>query len=62
VKSKSIAAPLPEFVEPMKAKLVDSSPGLVPHKRNPKMIYTHYRDLVTPEDAQAFWQIYPTGN
>jgi bifunctional non-homologous end joining protein LigD len=26
VKAKSIAAPLPEFFEPMKAKLVDSRP------------------------------------
>lgn len=26
------------------------------------MIYTHYRELVTPEDAVEFWQILPNGD
>jgi integrase len=29
------------------------------HRGNPKMLYAHYRDLVTPEDAEAFWKIIP---
>jgi integrase len=27
------------------------------HQGNPRMLFNHYRDLVTPEDATAFWEI-----
>jgi integrase len=27
------------------------------HRGNPQMLYRHYREVVTPEDAQAFWKI-----
>ncbi len=27
------------------------------HRGNPRMLYAHYRELVTPEDAKAFWEI-----
>jgi phosphoribosyl 1,2-cyclic phosphodiesterase len=30
------------------------------HKGNPRMLFNHYRDLVTPEDAVAFWEIMPS--
>jgi integrase len=29
------------------------------HQGNPRMLFNHYRDLVTPEDATAFWEILP---
>jgi len=29
------------------------------HQGNPRMLYNHYRELVTPEDATAFWEILP---
>jgi len=29
------------------------------HRGNAQMLYTHYRQLVTPEDALAFWEIAP---
>jgi integrase len=29
------------------------------HQGNPRMLFNHYRDLVTPEDATAFWEIMP---
>ena len=29
------------------------------HRGNPRMLYAHYRELVTPEDAKAFWEIVP---
>jgi integrase len=29
------------------------------HRGNPQVLYDHYRELVTPEDAQAFWAITP---
>ena len=30
------------------------------HQGNPRMLFNHYRDLVTPEDAAAFWEIKPS--
>ncbi len=29
------------------------------HRGNPRMLYAHYRELVTPEAAKAFWEIKP---
>jgi integrase len=29
------------------------------HQGNPRVLFNHYRDLVTPEDATAFWEIMP---
>jgi integrase len=29
------------------------------HQGNPRMLFNHYRDLVAPEDATAFWEIMP---
>jgi integrase len=29
------------------------------HRGNPRMLYAHYRELVTPEDAKEFWKIVP---
>ena len=29
------------------------------HRGNPKMLFAHYRELVTPEAADAFWKIVP---
>lgn len=29
------------------------------HRGNPRMLYAHYRELVTPEDAEKFWTINP---
>jgi integrase len=29
------------------------------HRGNAQMLYAHYRQLVTPEDARAFWEIAP---
>jgi integrase len=29
------------------------------HQGNPRMLFNHYRDLVTPEDATTFWEIMP---
>jgi integrase len=29
------------------------------HQGNPRMLFNHYRDLVTPEDAAALWEIIP---
>jgi integrase len=29
------------------------------HRGNPKMLFAHYRELVTPEEAEAFWKISP---
>jgi integrase len=31
------------------------------HRGNPRMLYDHYRELVTPEHAREFWKIVPTG-
>ena len=29
------------------------------HRGNPRMLYAHYRELVTPEAAAEFWKIFP---
>ena len=29
------------------------------HQGNPHMLYRHYREVVTPEAAEAFWNIFP---
>jgi integrase len=29
------------------------------HRGNPRMLYAHYRELVTPEAAEEFWKIIP---
>lgn len=41
------------------------SPDQTAHEmghRSTAMLYAHYRELVTVEDAAAFWSVSPTGN